>query len=298
MPRPKKPGAPEPKRRSRNGCWPCKARKVKCGEEHPTCINCQKTGETCDYSVRLNWEGRRTKRSLSFGIATETGQSPKAPVQFQPSSFSHTLSISNSVPQIRPKPTIRRSQTAPQTVEPGKRKLEPLGALEDYPNKLEPGSFPSIPRRETHMLAPSPMSSQRAVDSFSSMSSSHQTVPEDTGKLLIAHKRTKSLAESSDSGGPRQHSYYISSPASLTGSSPPVSRLRSSTGSTSVGCPLTPVSLVLRPEDDTRSPILSLPSPASPGSSRLSTKQCSMGTIMASEILISTTTMTSEPSLR
>ncbi|KAK2062272.1 hypothetical protein LY76DRAFT_306684 [Colletotrichum caudatum] len=113
------------------------------------------------------------------------------------------------------------------------------------------------------------LSSQRVVDSFTSMPSSHQTVLDDTGKLLTAHKRTKSLAESSDPGGPRQHS-YISSPASLTGSSPPVSRLRSRTSSTSVGCPLTPVSLVLRPEDDTRSPILSLPSPASPGSSRLS----------------------------
>ncbi|WDK14017.1 cyclophilin type peptidyl-prolyl cis-trans isomerase/CLD [Colletotrichum graminicola] len=269
MPRPKKPGAPEPKRRSRNGCWPCKARKVKCGEEHPTCINCQKTGEACDYSVRLNWEGRRTKRSLSFGIATETAQSPKAPVQFQPSSFSHTFPISNSVPQIRPKPTIRRSQTAPQGVEPGKRKLEPLGALEDYPNKADPGSFHAIPRRQTQTLAPSPMSAQHTVDSFTSMPSSHQTVPEDTGKPLIAHKRTRSLAESSDSGVPRQHS-YISSPASLTGSSPPVSRLRSRTGSTSVGSPLTPVSLVLRSEDGTRSPILSLPSPVSPGSSRLS----------------------------
>ncbi|KAI5919229.1 fungal-specific transcription factor domain-containing protein [Camillea tinctor] len=62
MPRPKKPGAPEPKRRSRNGCWPCKSRKIKCGEEHPSCLNCQRTGETCDYSIRLNWEGRRGRR--------------------------------------------------------------------------------------------------------------------------------------------------------------------------------------------------------------------------------------------
>ncbi|KAL7628212.1 hypothetical protein AAE478_002411 [Parahypoxylon ruwenzoriense] len=62
MPRPKKPGAPEPKRRSRNGCWPCKTRKIKCGEERPNCLNCQRTGETCDYSIRLNWEGRRGKR--------------------------------------------------------------------------------------------------------------------------------------------------------------------------------------------------------------------------------------------
>jgi hypothetical protein len=31
MPRPKKETAGEPKKRSRTGCWPCKARKVKCG---------------------------------------------------------------------------------------------------------------------------------------------------------------------------------------------------------------------------------------------------------------------------
>ncbi|KAI0196195.1 fungal-specific transcription factor domain-containing protein [Xylaria flabelliformis] len=65
MPRPKKPGAPEPKRRSRNGCWPCKNRKIKCGEEHPVCLNCQRTGEKCDYSIRLNWEGRRGKHTDS-----------------------------------------------------------------------------------------------------------------------------------------------------------------------------------------------------------------------------------------
>ena len=69
MPRPKKPGA-EPKRRSRHGCWyvpflplslfltftrPCKTRKIKCGEEKPNCLNCSRQGDTCDYSIRLNW---------------------------------------------------------------------------------------------------------------------------------------------------------------------------------------------------------------------------------------------------
>ncbi|KAI0136309.1 fungal-specific transcription factor domain-containing protein [Xylariales sp. AK1849] len=71
MPRPKKPGAPEPKRRSRSGCWPCKNRKIKCGEERPSCLNCEKAGETCDYSIRLNWDGRRGKRpepgTIDFG---------------------------------------------------------------------------------------------------------------------------------------------------------------------------------------------------------------------------------------
>ncbi|KAJ9216314.1 transcriptional regulator family: Fungal Specific TF [Paecilomyces variotii] len=66
MPRPKRPGAPEPKRRSRNGCWPCKGRKVKCGEEKPSCLNCQRQGETCDYSIRLNWEGRTKKKPIGF----------------------------------------------------------------------------------------------------------------------------------------------------------------------------------------------------------------------------------------
>ncbi|CAJ2513401.1 Uu.00g015200.m01.CDS01 [Anthostomella pinea] len=44
---------------------PCKNRKVKCGEEHPTCLKCQGAGETCDYSIRLNWDGRRGKRPES-----------------------------------------------------------------------------------------------------------------------------------------------------------------------------------------------------------------------------------------
>ncbi|SPO00835.1 related to acriflavine sensitivity control protein ACR-2 [Cephalotrichum gorgonifer] len=75
MPRPKKPGAPEPKRRSRTGCWQCKSRKVKCGEERPACVNCQKAGHSCDYSIRLNWDGRRTKRT-SYDGSSDNPVSP------------------------------------------------------------------------------------------------------------------------------------------------------------------------------------------------------------------------------
>ena len=45
---------------------PCKAKKVKCGEEKPSCLNCQRQGEACDYSIRLNWDGR-TKRKAGSG---------------------------------------------------------------------------------------------------------------------------------------------------------------------------------------------------------------------------------------
>ena len=74
MPRPKKEGAGEPKKRSRTGCWPCKARKVKCGEEKPSCQNCIKAGETCDYSIRLNWGGRSRKdKDAATSTATDPG---------------------------------------------------------------------------------------------------------------------------------------------------------------------------------------------------------------------------------
>ena len=49
---------------------PCKNKKVKCGEEKPKCLNCERQGEPCDYSIRLNWEGR-TKRK-----ATESTPEP------------------------------------------------------------------------------------------------------------------------------------------------------------------------------------------------------------------------------
>ncbi|KAL4802814.1 fungal-specific transcription factor domain-containing protein [Aspergillus unguis] len=94
MPRPRRPGAPEPKRRSRKGCWPCKARKVKCGEEKPACLNCQRQNEPCDYKLRLNWGGRTRRTpsanspgSQSSGVSTHSfsfALSPSTSVQAHP----------------------------------------------------------------------------------------------------------------------------------------------------------------------------------------------------------------------
>ncbi|KAH9860635.1 hypothetical protein J1614_011966 [Plenodomus biglobosus] len=78
MPRPKKPGV-EPKRRSRNGCWPCKARKVKCGEEKPYCKNCERQGDSCDYRMRLNWGGRPRKEKV--GAGSDASSSSCSPYQ-------------------------------------------------------------------------------------------------------------------------------------------------------------------------------------------------------------------------
>jgi hypothetical protein len=83
---------------------PCKNRKIKCGEEHPGCLkygqykttsrdlpsltdsstrtSCQKAGETCDYRIRLNWDGRRGKPSEQGTILDFSSEvrSPTIPV--------------------------------------------------------------------------------------------------------------------------------------------------------------------------------------------------------------------------
>ncbi|KAF2405625.1 hypothetical protein EJ06DRAFT_540806 [Trichodelitschia bisporula] len=79
MPRPKREGAPEPKKRSRTGCWPCKARKVKCGEEKPACSNCTRQHEQCDYSIRLNWGGRGGARRDDTESFLDTAGSASTP---------------------------------------------------------------------------------------------------------------------------------------------------------------------------------------------------------------------------
>ncbi|KAG7073573.1 C6 zinc finger protein [Colletotrichum scovillei] len=269
MPRPNKPGAPEPKRRSRNGCWPCKARKVKCGEEHPTCINCQRTGEPCDYSVRLNWEGRRTKRSLSLGTHTGITQPSKDSFRTEQPPFNHTFTVSNPTQDADPKPLAKRVLTAPFSVEAGKRKLEQLETRDDSLSQFQNTSSRSSQHQNGAPFAPPRSAPNHNARGHSSTSSLRRIVPATGNTSQRLHKRPKSLAETKN---PDMLSQYgpMSSPISLIGKSPPTSFLSSGAISTSTGTPLTPVSLVIKSDDETRSPVLSLPSPASPEDSRLS----------------------------
>lgn len=43
------------------------------GEEKPACVNCQRQGETCDYSVRLNWGGRTKRTSIDSPGSQSSG---------------------------------------------------------------------------------------------------------------------------------------------------------------------------------------------------------------------------------
>jgi hypothetical protein len=59
------------------------------GEEKPTCINCQRQGETCDYSIRLNWEGRSKKK--------DDGESGLQTMAFESGTFASKNSPSNGL---------------------------------------------------------------------------------------------------------------------------------------------------------------------------------------------------------
>lgn len=94
---------------------------MKCDEIRPICLNCQRQGETCDYSIRLNWEGRGKNKSaesaslgqvsvLSGMISGEmirpgsenSGHAPTASeIDFQDMSFSKKQE--DSVPETGPK---------------------------------------------------------------------------------------------------------------------------------------------------------------------------------------------------
>ncbi|KUI67295.1 Acriflavine sensitivity control protein acr-2 [Cytospora mali] len=86
MPRPKRPGAPEPKKRSRNGCC------------------CQRTGEACDYSIRLNWEGRKKKNP---GFETILFQTPS---ESSSSSPQHEGRSSDTKSGLSPATTARLTE--------------------------------------------------------------------------------------------------------------------------------------------------------------------------------------------
>lgn len=58
----------------KEGRHPCDlANGVLSGEEKPVCVNCQRQGETCDYSVRLSWGGRTKRASTDSPCSGPSG---------------------------------------------------------------------------------------------------------------------------------------------------------------------------------------------------------------------------------
>lgn len=219
--------------------------------------------------MRLNWEGRRTKRSFSLGTLTGTAQPSKDSFHTERPLFNHTFTISNPTQDSDPKPLAKRVLTAPVSFETGKRKLEQLEARDDYLGQSQNTSSRSIQHQSGAPFAPPRSAPNHNVRGHSSTSSLRRIVPATANASQRLYKRSKSLAET-DKPDPLSQFDLMSSPISLIGKSPPTSFFRSGANSTPIGSPLTPVSLVIKSDDEMRSPILSLPSPASPEDSRLS----------------------------
>ena len=83
---------------------PCKNRKIKCGEERPKCDNCERQGETCDYSIRLNWEGRTKRKGSNETQASSNATSPPAKLH-RSSSSQDTVSSVSTIRELSPNPS-------------------------------------------------------------------------------------------------------------------------------------------------------------------------------------------------
>ncbi|CAG8946724.1 unnamed protein product [Penicillium salamii] len=71
--------------KSFTGCWTCRARKVKCSEQHPSCMQCINKGVPCGgYDIRLNWMTPETgfgdERQLACDDATQPAMSSRSQI--------------------------------------------------------------------------------------------------------------------------------------------------------------------------------------------------------------------------
>ncbi|TGZ84044.1 hypothetical protein EX30DRAFT_393575 [Ascodesmis nigricans] len=67
--------------RSRNGCWTCRTRKVKCDEKRPKCGQCERLNYDCDYSPRIAFRDDTKRTRDRMGLVCIEGSvvwDPKA----------------------------------------------------------------------------------------------------------------------------------------------------------------------------------------------------------------------------
>lgn len=77
--------------RSRNGCWTCRTKKVKCDEQRPNCHRCTRLRLLCDYAPRIKHtkrgKARRDQLGSQLAVSTSSaggdGRSPGLPTWAQ-----------------------------------------------------------------------------------------------------------------------------------------------------------------------------------------------------------------------
>ncbi|EGO54860.1 hypothetical protein NEUTE1DRAFT_132226 [Neurospora tetrasperma FGSC 2508] len=95
-------------RKSRTGCTACKARKIKCDEHHPSCINCISHGLQCPFlSMKANLPPRTRPRPQS-------SQTPSPITQSQQFQSPSPLSPAHH-PHVEPPPSLSSSSSSPHS---------------------------------------------------------------------------------------------------------------------------------------------------------------------------------------
>jgi len=56
---------------SRNGCAPCKKRRIRCPGEKPSCSRCKADGKLCEYVLQLQWEDDSIRRGVKHGRSAQ-----------------------------------------------------------------------------------------------------------------------------------------------------------------------------------------------------------------------------------
>ncbi|OHW97786.1 C6 zinc finger domain-containing protein [Colletotrichum incanum] len=71
--------------RSRNGCWTCRTKKVKCDEQRPNCHRCSRLRLLCDYAprIKVTKRGKTRKDQLVSSSSAGGGTSPGLPAWAQ-----------------------------------------------------------------------------------------------------------------------------------------------------------------------------------------------------------------------
>ncbi|KAH7364077.1 fungal-specific transcription factor domain-containing protein [Rhexocercosporidium sp. MPI-PUGE-AT-0058] len=161
MPRKKKPGAPEPKRRSRTGCNPCKVRKVKCDERHPTCLNCERQNVKCDFYLKLKWQTGPPEDSASAN-STPSPAGSEFPLNLRdaalPSLPSFERPDSSSISEL----SHFSASYPPRTL--------PALPIQPPPMPLDP----ALTGETIHLLSPMPTGGARYTESYERYTSSVQ----------------------------------------------------------------------------------------------------------------------------
>jgi hypothetical protein len=139
------------RKRTKTGCLTCRKRRIKCGEERPTCVNCIKSKRHCDgYNQRIVFKPPNSwADGLPGNITTNPFSSTSVPAaqRGSHSSLAHALTLpSNSLPVSllhRPFYGIPIDESGRPLVDPAVQQLGPFSPdLNSPAGRFEVGSTP------------------------------------------------------------------------------------------------------------------------------------------------------------